>query len=228
MQDLKQMGGGFLLAALSLLVVIGGLTLALAEGAIPSSGFDASEQPTDEMEFATSEELGDLSFLLTVWPSDTPLAVTLTSISFPFTSTVVPPTNTELYAPSANPTYTVIPCGAPAGWVYYIVQPGDTLYHIGQLYRSTVSQLQQANCLGASTSIYAGQRLWVPNVSTSTPPSTPIEIEFDTVTPIPSDTPPPTPTPTATNTDLPTPTATSAPPTPTPTSSPSPTGTSPS
>ena len=70
MQALKQMGGGFLLAALSLLVVIGGISLALAEGT--QSVFDApGGMPTDEIAFAT-EDLSDLSFLLTLWPSDTP------------------------------------------------------------------------------------------------------------------------------------------------------------
>jgi LysM repeat protein len=78
-----------------------------------------------------------------------------------------------LYVPplSANPT---IACGAPLGWIIYIVQPGDTLFRIGTLYRVAISQLQQANCLGVSSTIYTGQKLYVPNVLTSTATFTPL------------------------------------------------------
>jgi LysM repeat protein len=69
---------------------------------------------------------------------------------------------------------TQVSCGAPAGWVVYTVQPGDTLFRIGLLYRVSVSQLQQANCLGASSAIFSGQRLRVPNVATSTATFTPV------------------------------------------------------
>jgi LysM repeat protein len=98
-----------------------------------------------------------------------------------------------LYVPPL-PTSTVLACGAPAGWIQYTVQSGDTLFKISQLYRTTVLQLQQANCLGSSSTIFAGQKLWVPNVSTSTPAitATIITIEFATATPEPSATPQPT------------------------------------
>jgi LysM repeat protein len=129
-----------------------------------------------------------------------------------------------IYVPPV-PTVTPIPCGAPFGWVQYIVQPGDNLYRVSQLFRVSIAQLQQANCLGYSTTIYLGQRLWVPNVATSTPPATPIIIEFGTVTPVPTNTVPPTFTlePTPTSTSIP-PSATSAPTsTPPPTAIPPPT-----
>ncbi|MCG2786400.1 MAG: LysM peptidoglycan-binding domain-containing protein [Anaerolineae bacterium] len=78
-----------------------------------------------------------------------------------------------LYVPPL-PTVTRIACGAPAGWIIYIVQPGDTLFRISLLYRVSVSQLQQANCLGGSSAIYTGQQLRVPNVPTSTATFTPL------------------------------------------------------
>jgi LysM repeat protein len=119
---------------------------------------------------------------------------------------------------------TPIPCtGAPAGWVIYIVQPGDTLYHIASLYRITVDQLMTANCL-TGTVIYTGQSMYVPNVPTSTPSgvsatatpsatsggptSTNTTAPTDTATPTASDTPLPTDTPSPTSTDTPTPTPT--------------------
>jgi len=79
------------------------------------------------------------------------------------------PAGYALYVPPV-PTVTVIPCGPPIGWVRtHIVQPGDTLFRIALSYGTTYPQLQRANCMGSSTIIYAGQRLWVPNVPTRTP-----------------------------------------------------------
>jgi LysM repeat protein len=77
-----------------------------------------------------------------------------------------------LYVPPLA-SNTQVACGAPAGWVTYIVKPGDTLYRISILYRVSIAQLQQANCLGASSAIYSGQRLRVPNVLVSTATFTP-------------------------------------------------------
>jgi spore germination protein len=51
----------------------------------------------------------------------------------------------------------------------YIVRPGDTLFRIALSYNISSPQLQRANCMGSSTTIYTGQRLWVPNVPTRTP-----------------------------------------------------------
>ena len=74
------------------------------------------------------------------------------------------PAGFTLFVPSI-PTVTVIPCGPPAGWVRnYIVRPGDTLFRIALAYNITYPQLQRANCMGSSTAIYTGQRLWVPNI----------------------------------------------------------------
>jgi LysM repeat protein len=115
-------------------------------------------------------------------------------------------------------TVTRIACGPPAGWVVYIVQPGDTLFRIGLLYRVSVAQLQQANCLGASSAIYSGQRLRVPNVATSTATFTPVisatvtltaTLELTVGTPLSPTadlTLSPTPTPEASNTPTQTPT----------------------
>jgi LysM repeat protein len=105
-----------------------------------------------------------------------------------------------LYVPPL-PTSTFIPCGAPANWGYYTVVPGDTLYHISMLYRVTVSQLMQANCLYTSN-ISAGQVLRVPNVPTSTPGvrDTPIPTWTAPSTLTPSQPAPTTGVPTATQT----------------------------
>jgi LysM repeat protein len=63
----------------------------------------------------------------------------------------------------------------------YVVQPGDSMFHIAALYRTTVSTLQRANCK-TSYLIFAGERLWVPNVPAATPGVTIIPPFFDTPT----------------------------------------------
>ncbi|MBN1668605.1 MAG: LysM peptidoglycan-binding domain-containing protein [Anaerolineales bacterium] len=82
------------------------------------------------------------------------------------------PTQTQA-EPTVQPSAsaTVPACGAPPGWVIYIVQPGDTLYGISLLFGVSIAELQNANCL-ASVYVYSGQRLYVPNVPTITSPAT--------------------------------------------------------
>jgi len=120
------------------------------------------------------------------------------------------------------PTATLIPCGAPPGWITYIVRPGDTLFSISQMFRVTVAELHRANCLGNSTFIQSGQRLKVPNVATSTPlksatPSATFVIILDeTATPtqtLPAtETEPPTETESPIETDTPLPPSETPPP----------------
>jgi LysM repeat protein len=73
--------------------------------------------------------------------------------------------NTIIFVPLTTPEtgQGSAQCGAPAGWVYYYVQPGDTLYNIAAAYGISVNQLMFANCL-KTVSIYVGQTLYVPNV----------------------------------------------------------------
>ena len=118
--------------------------------------------------------------------------------------------NTRIYVPPL-PTATIIPCGPPVGWILYTVRVGDNLYRISLAYRVKVTQLQSANCMGGSTNIDAGEKLYVPNVATSTP-------AFKTSTPTitPTTTPtfstqPPTSTATETATNTPTPSETLTP-----------------
>lgn len=259
MQALKQLGGGLLLGALSLAIVLGGVLLALAEGYVPQPAlFLASETPGGDTSLPTSDLSTSFEFLLTAYPSDTPTP-SLTPLPpvncippADWILTAVAPGETiefiaarhhtgvenliqancllspilipgyGLYVPRL-PIATAPACGAPAGWIQYSVQPGDTLYKISQLYRTTVSQLQNANCLGSSSTIFVGQKLWAPNVPTSTPAitATIITLEFATATPAPTDTPVPTATIEPTATPVP-PSATLP-----PSATPPPTGTTP-
>jgi LysM repeat protein len=116
---------------------------------------------------------------------------------------------------------TPVPCGHPHGWGIYYAQYGDTLYHIGMIFNTTITELQQANCLGNSTYIYVGQQLYVPVPPTRTPteiptqaPPTPHKTNTRTATNIPifsiatTHTPIPTRTPAPTETHSPVPTHT--------------------
>jgi LysM repeat protein len=110
------------------------------------------------------------------------------------------PAGYALYVPPV-PTVTVIACGPPLGWVKgHVVQRGDTLFRIALSYGITYPQLQRANCMGSSTTIYGGQRLWVPNVPARTPiPTTTTIPQFPTST----NTSPPVATPVTPSSTLP-------------------------
>lgn len=62
-------------------------------------------------------------------------------------------------------------CIPPSGYVQYTVKRGDTLYSLSKAYGVSVAVLQQANCMGSSTNIVTGTKIWVPNVPTRTPTS---------------------------------------------------------
>ena len=85
-----------------------------------------------------------------------------------------PHVSTEHAAPTvtAAPTSPAHLSGALAGprlaaprpprTTYYVVRPGDTLYHIAQAYGLTVPQLQQANHLASPDVLLAGRVLRIP------------------------------------------------------------------
>lgn len=80
------------------------------------------------------------------------------------------PAGLLVYVPPkpSHPVPTQPKCGPPAGWITYIVRPGDMLYSIALHYWVMVLQLMFANCLNG-TIIYSRQKLYVPNVLTIMP-----------------------------------------------------------
>lgn len=276
MQNLRQLGGGVIIAIFSVILVVGGIFLSLAE-TLPPAATPSLIPPTLPLSLPSPT-----ATLETPSPSPTPTASavseTPTQVAsvFPTTISSLPasctppsgwirvitsagetiyslaeryktsaeslstancllsadvPAGFALYVPPVPTVAVIIACGPPRGWARnHVVQPGDNLYRIALSYGTTYPQLQRANCMGSSTTIYSGQRLWVPNIPTRTPGITAIP-EFPTATPTatqteiivpPTDTP--TSIPTATPTDLPTatPTEISLPTaTPTPTTPPS-------
>ncbi len=99
------------------------------------------------------------------------------------------PTQTETpspFVPSPNSIYatTAVPCGAPYGWVRYVVKSGETLFQLSRRFGVSVYQLQAANCLGGSDYIQAGQVLYAPNVPAVWPTSTFTAAPTRTKTPV--------------------------------------------
>ena len=218
MQNLRQLGGGVIIALISVILVIGGISLALSE-TLPSQATPTPIPPTISLIFPTATytvspalsetatgtptesatpSLTDTLYVtntLYVQASCTPptgwtriitsATDTIYALAQRYKTTAenlgaanclssfdIPPGLT-LYVPPV-PTVTVIPCGPPAGYVRrYVVRPGDNLYRIAISYGITYQQLQRANCMGSSTTIYSGQLLWVPNIPTRTPVPTP-------------------------------------------------------
>lgn len=73
-----------------------------------------------------------------------------------------------VFVPLVTATLAPTPaCGPPLGWVYYTVQPGDTLFALSLRYGVALYDLRQANCL-PGTAIKAGQNLFVPPVLIAT------------------------------------------------------------
>lgn len=218
MQTMRQIGVGLIVAIVSIVLVVGGIFLSLAES-LPPSATPTQIPPTFPESFPTPTPATAVtltSFVNVLTPSET-----LTPPVSPTPCTPAPPTGwirvtttagdtvyslAERYKTTAEslnaancltsadlpagfalyvppvPTVTVIPCGPPAGWVRrHIVQPGDNLFRIALSYGITYPQLQRANCMGSSTTIYPGQRLWVPNIPTRTPGVTIIP-DFPTAT----------------------------------------------
>lgn len=228
MQGLRQVGGGLVLALFSIVIVLGGISLALAEGYAPP----LPPTPTDTL---PAPAVAPTNTPNTETPAPTPTATAtatlVSSVNCPpppgwmviivqqgdTLETLAARHHTTVQAlMSGNcmavsnmilpgyfisvpilPTFTTAACGiVPYGWIQYIVQSGDNLYQISLRYGVTVAQLDSANCLRGVTTIFAGQKLWVPNVPI-VPTSTPIIMEFPTETPpIPTSTtaPPPTST----------------------------------
>lgn len=182
MQAVRQAGSGLIYAVLSIVLVVGSLSVALAERNVNTPGAatatsspmpSPTDTPLSSAPAASATQIPAVSEATTPTPSLAALSSTPV-VNYP---TLAPTRRVPTPTPVARTT-----CGPLPGWVKaYIVQPGDSMFHIATLYRTTVSALQRANCK-TSFLIFAGERLWVPNVSTVTPGVTIIPPFFDTPT----------------------------------------------
>lgn len=142
MQALRQLGGGVIIAILSVILVLGGISLALAES-LPSAAPTQIPPPTLPPGFFTPTL--PLAFETATQPTGMP---------------------TETASATALPTLTSLPptvCPPPSGWIAVIVSANDTIYSLAQRYNTTPETLSTRNCL-PSINISAGSVLYVPPV----------------------------------------------------------------
>lgn len=103
---------------------------------------------------------------MTVVLSIPEVATTETIVEAGATTAVLIPSPGETSEPS-NST-----CVAPAGWVLYVVQTGDTLFQLAIRTNTSVEQIKLANCL-TSNQILTGARVYLPfkpTTNTQIPP----------------------------------------------------------
>jgi hypothetical protein len=177
MQIIRQIGVSFLLAFLSVALVIGGILLALAESyvpAIPPTPTDTQaplpvfDTPTPQPIILATDTLSvpNATFppptscpppagwiAITIQPGDDLVTLALRYHSTPENLLIANCLfSTDLPTGSILyvppfPTQTSVPCGPPPGWVRYIVQPGNTIYSLSQAFGVSSTQLRFANCL---------------------------------------------------------------------------------
>ncbi len=173
MNSIRQLGSGLLYAVVSVVLVVGGLSLALAEGhnnsTPPTKPTPTLLLPSPTVTAAMPSSTSTPSLITpspsaTLTPFATPQPPIVTETRSLVTTTTQPrATSTHIISP------THFDCGPYRGWLRnYTVQPGDTLFHIATLYQTTVTAMQIANCK-LNFTIFPGEVLWVPNVPTITP-----------------------------------------------------------
>ncbi len=126
-----------------------------------------------------------------------PLSKQLTAGEVIFVPPILAPT--ETFTPTAST------CGAPANWITYTVQTGDSLIGLAEATGVSVDEIQYANCLDDETKILVGQKLRLPKFPVEATPA------ISYTPPVVSNTPTSTdeePTSTTTGTETPTATAT--------------------
>jgi LysM repeat protein len=140
MDTLRQLGGSLLLAAFSVALVVGGISLALAESYVPD--VPTPTQTGALIPFVSSPTLAP--------PQSLPETATISFSPTP-TETIPPPTT----------------CPPPSGWIPITVGTGDDLIALSYRYQSTPEDLLLANCL-FSTDLPTGSIIYVPSIPTKT------------------------------------------------------------
>ena len=208
MKNARQVLWGIIIALVSIIFILGGVVLSLAEGNSQAHSATQTPSPTQTLWVPSTETPTPIVVAFLPSVTDTlpaaaplsPIAPTDTVVqptTVPGTASSTPPSNAAASTPTntrppASATRAATTCGAPANWVTYTVKPGDTLYKLSYRYGVTVEGLEQANCLGGSTLLQVGQKLRVPPVQPP-PPTSPAA----TSTPLPPSATPYTPLPTS-------------------------------
>ncbi len=147
MQSLRQLGGGVIIALVSVILVIGGISLALAE-TLPAQATPSAMAPTLSLDFPTA------TFTISPIISETTTAIV--------SQTLTPFLTNTLFVPTVPVT-----CTPRSGWIRILTGAGDSVYSLAQQYKTTAENLGAANCL-TSMDLPTGFALYVPPVPTVT------------------------------------------------------------
>lgn len=189
----------YLLAGSSLIAILIAALVIFPASGLMSETLVPTPTPTSDMVFV-QKELAAASPLIplpteTVSWTSTPTAAPENTENPTATAVKKKRQPTEPVTLNASET-TIIACGPPSAWVQYFVKVGDTLSSLSRLYNVSINQLQSANCLGSSTTIYAGMAFYVPYLLPSIPTLAPTKAEtaVPTVPAVTPQTPVPLPT----------------------------------
>ena len=150
MQPLRQLGSGVIIALLSVILVIGGISLALAE-TFTSQATPTPIPPTISLNFPTA------TFTIAPLITDTPISTPTAIVATLSTNTLV----------ATNTLFVQASCNTPNGWIRITTASGDSIYSLAQRYKTTAESLSAANCLTV-LDLPAGVVLYVPPVPTVT------------------------------------------------------------
>jgi LysM repeat protein len=150
---------GLLAAALVILTLLVAVVLGMQEQTLV-----AGIAPT-----ATPMPTASLAPTRTALPSPVPPSPTAPPSVLPSPSPSPEPSLTPTSEPTAAP---VTSCQIASGWQLYVVQRGDTFRSIALRYGISEYRLKQGNCLDATATAFAGERIYVPPLHpTCTKPS---------------------------------------------------------
>lgn len=123
----------------------------------------------DSLEALAGERLAQLVDVMAANCLDRPGALPGAIIYLPPLPPTLTPTITSTPTITFTPTTTLPPCDYPEGWIRYSLKPGDTLFKLGVMFRTSEVEILTANCLAFGKALHAGDILLVPPLPTSTP-----------------------------------------------------------
>jgi LysM repeat protein len=151
---------GALAVGISIVIVLGGILLALAEGG----------QTTSITAFPTLESISSSTPTTQPTAQNTPTEIPTRIPTVVPTATASPsPTMTPTVELAGSETVESAACDYPQDWTAYIVKPGDTLNKISAAAGIDPQQLADANCLVESR-LEPGSTLYLPPIEPTAPP----------------------------------------------------------
>jgi LysM repeat protein len=153
MEHLRQVSSGFLFAILSIIVVLGGFSLASIEG---------GRFVTVQLSTATLP-------VIALAPTSFSTIPVLTEPVQPTSSDLASgsPTVSVTSLPSITPPPTSASCAPPPGWVAVLVQSSDSVALLAQAYQTSPTSIKNGNCL-ISDQLMSGSVLYLPALPTAT------------------------------------------------------------